>query len=112
VNRSRSGSRKSLVLVDPATGRQTNSSTAVLERLRDQDGTVERELQALAANSPFRHGRDTGLASSREVTLQAWPRSGAPRAMRDFADFREMSRVLAGAADVPDYTCTARRVCG
>ena len=25
-------------------------------------------LQALAANSPFRHGRDTGLASAREVT--------------------------------------------
>jgi glutamate---cysteine ligase / carboxylate-amine ligase len=61
-------------------------------------------LQALAANSPFRHGRDTGLASSREVTLRAWPRSGAPRAMRDFADFREMSRVLTHAADVPDYT--------
>ena len=24
-------------------------------------------LEALAANSPFRHGRDTGLASAREV---------------------------------------------
>jgi carboxylate-amine ligase len=44
-------------------------------------------LQALAANSPFRHGRDTGLASAREVTLRGWPRSGAPRAMRDFEDF-------------------------
>ena len=33
-------------------------------------------LQALAANSPFRHGRDTGLASAREVTLRGWPRSG------------------------------------
>jgi glutamate---cysteine ligase / carboxylate-amine ligase len=30
-------------------------------------------LQALAANSPFRHGRDTGLASSREVTIRGWP---------------------------------------
>jgi hypothetical protein len=45
-------------------------------------------LQALAANSPFRHGRDTGLASAREVTLRGWPRSGVPRAMGDFADFR------------------------
>ena len=37
-------------------------------------------LQALAANSPFRHGRDTGLASAREVTLRGWPRSGrSPR---------------------------------
>ncbi len=61
-------------------------------------------LQALAANSPFLHGRDTGLASAREVLLREWPRSGVPRAMRDFADFSEMSRVLARAADVPDYT--------
>src|SRR5436305_124825 len=61
-------------------------------------------LQALAANSPFRHGRDTGLASAREVTLRGWPRSGAPRALRDFADFCEMTRLLSRAADVPDYT--------
>jgi glutamate---cysteine ligase / carboxylate-amine ligase len=27
-------------------------------------------LNALAANSPYRHGRDTGLASAREVTLR------------------------------------------
>jgi glutamate---cysteine ligase / carboxylate-amine ligase len=61
-------------------------------------------LQALAANSPYRHGRDTGLASAREVTIRGWPRSGVPRAMRDFADFRDMTRLLARAADVPDYT--------
>ncbi len=61
-------------------------------------------LQALAANSPFRHGRDTGLASAREVTIRGWPRSGVPRAMRDFEDFRAMERLLARAADVPDYT--------
>jgi glutamate---cysteine ligase / carboxylate-amine ligase len=61
-------------------------------------------VQALAANSPFRHGRETGLASAREVTLRGWPRSGAPRAMRDFADFLDMTRRLTRAADVPDYT--------
>lgn len=61
-------------------------------------------LQALAANSPFRHGRGTGLASAREVTLRAWPRSGVPRAMRDFEDFCQLSSLLAHAADVPDYT--------
>lgn len=61
-------------------------------------------LQALAANSPFRHGRDTGLASAREVTIRGWPRSGVPRAMRDFADFCAATRLLARAADVPDYT--------
>ena len=53
-------------------------------------------LQALAANSPFRHGRDTGLASAREVTMRGWPRSGVPRAMRDFEDFCETARA-AGA---------------
>ncbi|HEY6397154.1 MAG TPA: YbdK family carboxylate-amine ligase [Solirubrobacteraceae bacterium] len=200
------GVEEELFLVDPVTGKQTNSSAAVLERLGDRGGRIERELhacqielistvhasaaeavrqlgelrqavshtgagilasgthptasegdalitdqdryeriryllgdavvtpvgglhihvgmpdpetairafngvrrhlpllQALAANSPFRHRRDTGLASSREVTLRAWPRSGAPRAMRDFADFRELSRLLTRAADVPDYT--------
>ncbi len=61
-------------------------------------------LQALAANSPFRHGRDTGLASAREVTIRGWPRSGVPRAMRDFGDFCEAAALLARAADVPDYT--------
>jgi glutamate---cysteine ligase / carboxylate-amine ligase len=61
-------------------------------------------LQALAANSPFRHGRDTGLASAREVTIRGWPRSGVPRAMRDYSDFRAMAQLLARAADVPDYT--------
>jgi carboxylate-amine ligase len=61
-------------------------------------------LQALAANSPYRHGRDTGLASAREVTIRGWPRSGVPRAMRDYADFCAMTQLLARAADVPDYT--------
>ena len=61
-------------------------------------------LQALGANSPFRHGRDTGLASAREVTMRGWPRSGVPRAMRDFEDFCTSSALLSEAADVPDYT--------
>jgi carboxylate-amine ligase len=61
-------------------------------------------LQALAANSPFRHGRDTGLASAREVTLRGWPRSGVPRALSDVADFCGLAKLLATAADVPDYT--------
>ncbi len=61
-------------------------------------------LQALGANSPFRHGRDTGLASAREVTMRGWPRSGVPRALRDFDDFSTTAALLARAADVPDYT--------
>jgi carboxylate-amine ligase len=61
-------------------------------------------LQALGANSPFRHGHDSGLASAREITMRGWPRSGVPRAMRDFEDFCSSSARLARAADVPDYT--------
>ncbi len=61
-------------------------------------------LEALAANSPFRHGRTTGLASAREITLRAWPRSGAPRAFADWADFRSMADQLTRVAEVPDYT--------
>jgi glutamate---cysteine ligase / carboxylate-amine ligase len=61
-------------------------------------------LQALAANSPFRHGRDTGLESAREVTIRGWPRSGVPRAMHDYEDFCGAVRLLTRAADVEDYT--------
>ncbi len=61
-------------------------------------------LQALAANSPFRHGRDTGLQSAREVTMRGWPRSGVPRAMRSFEDFCEAADLLTRAAAVEDYT--------
>lgn len=61
-------------------------------------------LEALGANSPFRHGRDTGLASSRELTLRSWPRAGVPRAMDDFDDFVRSTELLTRVAEVPDYT--------
>jgi carboxylate-amine ligase len=61
-------------------------------------------LQALGANSPFRHGRDTGLASAREVGVRGWPRSGVPRAMAGYDDFQAATDMLVRAADVPDYT--------
>jgi carboxylate-amine ligase len=38
------------------------------------------------------------------VTIRGWPRSGVPRAMRDFEDFCATAALLARAADVPDYT--------
>ena len=61
-------------------------------------------LEALAANSPFRHARDTGLASSRALTLRSWPRAGAPRAMADYDDFVRSTARLTAVAGVPDYT--------
>jgi carboxylate-amine ligase len=61
-------------------------------------------LRGLAANSPFRHGLDTGLASACGVTISGWPRSGVPRAMRDYEDFCETADLLTRAAGVEDYT--------
>jgi carboxylate-amine ligase len=61
-------------------------------------------LEAVAANSPFRHGRDSGLASAREITLRAWPRSDAPRHMDGFGDFERYTERLTAVAGVPDYT--------
>ena len=40
------GVEEELFLVDPLTGRQTNTAAAVLERLGDVEGTVEQELHA------------------------------------------------------------------
>ena len=61
-------------------------------------------LEALAANSPFRHARDTRLASARELTLRSWPRSGVPPAMADYAEFERSTARLTNVAEVPDYT--------
>ncbi|HTW12181.1 MAG TPA: YbdK family carboxylate-amine ligase [Solirubrobacteraceae bacterium] len=61
-------------------------------------------LQALSANSPFRNGRDTGLASARGVIIRGWPRSGVPRAMRGYQDFCDTADLLTRAAGVDDYT--------
>jgi carboxylate-amine ligase len=61
-------------------------------------------LEALGANAPFRHGRDTHFASARELALRAWARSGTPRAMADYDDFALYADRLTRAAGVPDYT--------
>jgi glutamate---cysteine ligase / carboxylate-amine ligase len=61
-------------------------------------------LEALGANSPYRHGRDTGLASAREITLRGWPRSGVLRGVASYEDFWTATERLTKVADVPDYT--------
>jgi glutamate---cysteine ligase / carboxylate-amine ligase len=59
-------------------------------------------LQALAANSPFWHGRDSGLASARTVRVHDVPRSGTPRAFRDWADYCDTMRELVRLAGIED----------
>jgi glutamate---cysteine ligase / carboxylate-amine ligase len=46
------------------------------------------ELLALSANSPFWHGRDTGLASTRSKIFDAFPRSGLPPAYASFEEWK------------------------
>jgi carboxylate-amine ligase len=61
-------------------------------------------LQALSANSPFRQGEDTGLASARAAVVASYPRFEMPRAFRDYDDFLRVADQLIAAAGVDDYT--------
>lgn len=61
-------------------------------------------LQALAANSPFWHGLDSGLASARAQVFRALPRSEIPAAFASFDEYAESVEQLAAAGTLPDYT--------
>jgi carboxylate-amine ligase len=61
-------------------------------------------LQALAANSPFWHGRDSGLATARAQVFRAFPRSEIPAAFASFDEYVERVDALTAAGDLPDYT--------
>ncbi|WP_205696293.1 YbdK family carboxylate-amine ligase [Conexibacter sp. SYSU D00693] len=61
-------------------------------------------LQALAANSPWWHGRDSGLASARAQLFRGYPRADIPRAWEDFEDFERETAAVVEAGDAPDYT--------
>jgi glutamate---cysteine ligase / carboxylate-amine ligase len=61
-------------------------------------------LIALSANSPFWHGRDSGLASARTVLTHSLPRSGVPRQFADYEDYVTTIRQIADAGQLRDYT--------
>jgi carboxylate-amine ligase len=61
-------------------------------------------LQALAANSPFWYGRDSGLASARAHVFRALPRSEIPPSFESFDEFAERATRLVAAGDMPNYT--------
>jgi carboxylate-amine ligase len=61
-------------------------------------------LQALAANSPFWHGQDSGLATARAQLFRGYPRSDIPPAFGSFAEFEELVGQIVAAGDAPDYT--------
>jgi glutamate---cysteine ligase / carboxylate-amine ligase len=62
------------------------------------------ELLALSANSPFWHGRDTGLASTRSKVFDTFPRSGLPPAFSSFEEFELLVDRGVRTNSFPDYT--------
>jgi carboxylate-amine ligase len=61
-------------------------------------------LLALAANSPFWQGRDTGLAAARVPVFGTFPRVGIPRAFATYADYVEAIDVLLRCEAFPEPT--------
>jgi len=61
-------------------------------------------LLALAANSPFWQGRDTGLASARVPVFGTFPRVGIPRPFATYADYVEAIDVLLRCEAFPEPT--------
>ena len=61
-------------------------------------------LQALAANSPFWFGLDSGFASARAHLFRAYPRSEIPRAFRGFDDYAHAIEAIVESAEIDDYT--------
>lgn len=61
-------------------------------------------LSALAANSPFWQGRDTGLASARVPIFQAFPRVGVPRHFADYSEYVETVDLLLRCQAFPEPT--------
>jgi glutamate---cysteine ligase / carboxylate-amine ligase len=61
-------------------------------------------LLALAANSPFWQGRDTGLAAARVPVFGAFPRVGIPRAFDTYEEYVEAVDVLLRCSAFPEPT--------
>src|SRR3954447_22972834 len=61
-------------------------------------------LNALASNSPFWFGEDSGLASSRTVILRSYPRAAMAPEFDDFEHFCLVTRQVCAAAGLDDYT--------
>jgi glutamate---cysteine ligase / carboxylate-amine ligase len=59
-------------------------------------------LLALAANSPFSQGRDSGFASARTVIFQAFPRTGTARPFSCYADYVGAVDGLIASGAIPD----------
>ena len=61
-------------------------------------------LNALAANSPFWFGEDSGLASARTVIFRSYPRNAMAPEFSDIEHFWRVTREVCTAAGLEDYT--------
>jgi glutamate---cysteine ligase / carboxylate-amine ligase len=61
-------------------------------------------INALASNSPFWFGEDSGLASSRTVIFRSYPRAAMAPEIDDFEHFCRVTRQVCAAGDLDDYT--------
>jgi glutamate---cysteine ligase / carboxylate-amine ligase len=61
-------------------------------------------LNALAANSPFWGGHDSGLASTRTVVFRSYPRAAMAPEFASYRHFCDVTRQVCVAAGIEDYT--------
>ncbi len=61
-------------------------------------------INALAANSPFWFGEDSGLASARTVIFRSYPRAAMAPEFTDFDHFTRVTREVCTAGGIDDYT--------
>jgi carboxylate-amine ligase len=61
-------------------------------------------LRALAAGSPYWHGRDSGLASTRAALVGSLPRSGLPPIVSSWDEYVALTRDVLAAAEAPDHS--------
>jgi carboxylate-amine ligase len=61
-------------------------------------------LQALAAHSPYWHGRDSGFATARAQLFRGFPRAVIPRVFAGWDDYVAAVDTWVAAGELPDYT--------
>lgn len=61
-------------------------------------------LRALAAGSPFWHGRDSGLASSRSAIIRSYPRHTVPPLLHTWEEYVTRTEAVLAAAEAEDHT--------
>jgi carboxylate-amine ligase len=61
-------------------------------------------LRALAAGTPYWHGRDSGLATARAAVIASYPRSALPPVVRSWDEYVALTRAVLAAAEAPDQS--------